>query len=135
MLDVEIPTITLDELARKLDARDRFVLIDALAPMVYAHSHLPGAINLHPASFDPESVARRIPDRHAEIVVYCTSPDCEDSVETATRLQGLGYTNVRRFAGGKNEWRDAGLPLERAGKPFAPRESSLRLTGSEEHRL
>jgi rhodanese-related sulfurtransferase len=118
---MEIPTVTIKELSRKLDARDGFVLVDALAPMVYAHSHLPGAINLPPVGLDPGRVARRIPDRHAEIIVYCTSPDCDDSIATANRLRAFGYTNVRRYAGGKNEWREAGLPLERAGKPFVSR--------------
>jgi rhodanese-related sulfurtransferase len=111
----------MDELSRKLEAGVDFVLVDALAPMVYAHSHLPGAINLPPAGLDPELVARRIPDRNREIIVYCTSPDCEDSIATAKRLRALGYTNVRRYAGGKNEWREAGGPLERAGKPFMTR--------------
>jgi rhodanese-related sulfurtransferase len=121
---VEIPTVTADELLRKLENAEAFVLVDALAPMVYAHSHLPGAINLPSADVDPLTVTRRIPDRSVEIIVYCTSPDCTDSVETADRLVALGYTNVRRYAGGKNEWRDAGLPLERAGKPFMPRRGS-----------
>ncbi len=118
---VEIPTVTADELLRKIEDGGAFVLVDALAPMVYAHSHLPGAINLPPSDIDPSRIARRIPDRNAEIIVYCSSPDCHDSVETAQRLQALGYTNVRRYAGGKNGWRDLGLPLERAGKPFVPR--------------
>jgi rhodanese-related sulfurtransferase len=125
IVGVEIPTVTMDELRRKLDTRDSFVLVDALAPMVYAHSHLPGAINLPPVGLDPEHVLRRIADRNAEIIVYCTSPDCDDSIQTARRLLGLGYTNVSRYAGGKHEWRDAGLPLERAGRPFAPRGPSL----------
>lgn len=118
---MEIPTVTADELLRKMENGDAFVLVDALAPMVYAHSHLPGAMNLPPTDVDAFTVARRIPDRNAEIIVYCTSPDCDDSTQTAQRLRTLGYTNVRRYAGGKNEWRDAGLPLERAGRPFTPR--------------
>jgi len=88
---------------------------------VYAHSHLPGAINLPPSDIDGFMIARRIPDQNAEIIVYCSSPDCHDSVETAQRLQALGYTSVHHYAGGKTEWREAGLPLERAGKPFVPR--------------
>jgi rhodanese-related sulfurtransferase len=120
MVVMEIPTITIDELSRKLETGEAFLLVDALAPMVYAHSHLPGAINLPPAGLDPELVVRRIPDRNSEIIVYCSSPDCEDSVATAKRLRALGYTNVRRYPGGKNEWRAAGGPLERAGKPFVP---------------
>jgi rhodanese-related sulfurtransferase len=112
--------VTADELLRKIEDGDAFVLVDALAPMAYAHSHLPGAINLPPSAVDPDRLAKRIPDRSTEIVVYCASPDCEDSVVTAQRLQALGYTNVHHYPGGKNEWRERGLPLERAGKPFVP---------------
>jgi rhodanese-related sulfurtransferase len=116
-----LATVTADELLRKIEGDAPPVLVDALPPMAYAHSHLPGAINLPPSGLDPELVVRRIPDRNAEIVVYCANPDCEDSVATAGRLQELGYRNVLHYAGGKNEWREAGLPLERAGKPYVPR--------------
>jgi rhodanese-related sulfurtransferase len=116
-----MPTITADELMRKIEDAEDFVLVDALAPMAYAHSHLPGAINLPPSAVDPAVVTRRIPDKNLEIVVYCANPNCEDSIATGQRLQALGYTNVRHYAGGKNEWRDVGLPLERAGKPFVPK--------------
>ena len=115
-----VPTITADELRRRLENGDAFVLVDALAPMVYAHSHLPGAINLPASNVDPDRVARRIPDRSTQIVVYCSSPDCDDSIVTGVRLQQLGYRNVRHYAGGKDEWRELGLPLERAGKPYVP---------------
>jgi rhodanese-related sulfurtransferase len=116
-----LPTVTADELLAKIESGDELVLVDALAPMAYAHSHLPGAINLPPSDVNPELVARRIPDRGMQIVVYCANPNCEDSLATAQRLQELGYTNVHHYPGGKNEWRDAGLPLERAGRPFVPR--------------
>jgi rhodanese-related sulfurtransferase len=88
--------------------------------MVYAHSHLPAAINIPPGQVDAERLPRRIPDRAAEIVVYCANPSCEDSVVVARRLRELGYANVRHYAGGKDEWRELGLPLERAGKPYVP---------------
>ena len=101
-----LPTITAEELADKIENGDPFVLVDALAPMVYAHSHLPGAINLPSSDIDAARVARRIPDPTTEIVVYCSSRDCDDSVVTARRLQELGYTNLRHYAGGKNEWRE-----------------------------
>lgn len=116
-----LPNVTADEVLAKIENGGPFVLIDALAPMVYAHSHLPGAINLPPSDIDPERVTRRIPDLSTEIVVYCSGPDCDDSVATARRLQELGYTNVRHYSGGKSEWRDSGHPLERAGKPFVQR--------------
>ena len=118
---MELPNITADELQRKLERGDDLVLIDALAPMVYAHSHLPGAINMPPTAVEPIRCAKRMPDLAAEIVVYCANAECDDSVVTGARLRELGYTNVRHYAGGKDEWKELGLPLERAGKPFSAR--------------
>ena len=89
--------------------------------MVYAHSHLPGAINMPPNAVEPTRCGKRMPDLATEIVVYCSNPNCEDSVETAQKLRRLGYVNVRHYAGGKDEWKKLGLPLERAGKPFSDR--------------
>jgi rhodanese-related sulfurtransferase len=48
-----------------------------------------------------------------EIVVYCTNPPCLASVAAYHRLVQEGYTNVRRYAGGIEDWENAGLPLER----------------------
>jgi rhodanese-related sulfurtransferase len=115
-----LPEISADELLRKIEDGDEFVLVDALAPIVYAHSHLPGAINIPPSDFDPFWIRARIPVKSTEIDVYCANPDCGDSVEIAQRLMGLGYTDVRHYAGGKDEWKERGLPLERAGKPYVP---------------
>lgn len=115
------PVITAAELQQKLERRDDFVLIDALAPMIYAHSHLPGAINMPPSAVEPIRCTRRMPDLGTEIVVYCANPDCEDSVVTGERLAKLGYANVRHYPGGKDEWKKLGLPLERAGEPLSGR--------------
>jgi rhodanese-related sulfurtransferase len=95
----------------KLQRGDALVLVDALAPIAFAAAHLPGAVNIPPPSVD-DLAERRIPDLDTEVVVYCANPSCESSVEVAVRLLELGYRNVRHFAGGKQEWREAGLPLE-----------------------
>ena len=79
--------------------------------MSFAASHLPGAINMPPARVD-ELAAQRISGRDTEVVVYCTSPTCESSVDVATRLIELGYRNVVHYAGGKTDWLEAGLPVE-----------------------
>jgi rhodanese-related sulfurtransferase len=117
-----VQSISTEELLERIERGAGIVLVDALAPMVYAHSHLPGAINIPPSDVRPERLARRIPDRDTEIVVYCANENCDDSIATGERLQALGYTNVRHYAGGKDEWRDRGFALERAGKPFVPSE-------------
>ena len=46
----------------------------------------------------------------------CTAParSCESSVDVGRRLLELGYRNVSHYGGGKRDWTDAGLPLERA---------------------
>jgi len=48
-----------------------------------------------------------------EIVIYCTNPPCLASVAAYQRLVQEGYANVRRYAGGIEDWENAGLPLER----------------------
>jgi rhodanese-related sulfurtransferase len=108
------PPIGREELHAKIVRGDAFVLIDALAPMSFAHSHLPGAINLPPEWVD-ERGPRRIPDLDTEIVVYCTSSTCDSSVLVAERLIELGYRNVRHYVEGKSDWLEAGLPLEGGG--------------------
>ena len=118
MSRVTLSTIDHEELSRKLESDEPLVVVDALPPMSYAHSHLPGAINLPPERVD-ETAAKRIP-KSAEVVVYCANPECESSIETARRLVALGFANVRHYPGGKDEWRRLGLPLERAGAPFNP---------------
>ncbi|HET8651629.1 MAG TPA: rhodanese-like domain-containing protein [Gaiellaceae bacterium] len=109
-----LPTITLDELRAKLDAGDDFVLVDALAPMSYARSRLPGAVNL-PLEWVDERAPRQIPDLDTEVVVYCVDLECDSSVRVGERLAQLGYRNVRHYAEGKTGWVKAGLPLERGG--------------------
>ncbi|HEU4941617.1 MAG TPA: rhodanese-like domain-containing protein [Gaiellaceae bacterium] len=111
---MSLPTITRDELRAKIDAGDDFVLVDALAPMSYARSRLPGAINL-PLEWVDERAPRRIPDLGTEVVVYCVDLECDSSVSVGERLVSLGYRNVRHYAEGKAGWLKAGLPLERGG--------------------
>lgn len=114
---MEVGSITCEQLQEELRGDRPPTLVDALPPMSYAHSHLPGAVNVVPEEVDAVA-PRRLPDKDARIVVYCANPDCESSHETAAKLVALGYTNVRHYPGGKSEWRERGLPLERAGVPF-----------------
>ena len=103
--------IELEELREMIERGDDVVLVDALSPISYAASHLPGAVNIPPGTED-ERARRRIPDLDADVVVYCRNPTCYSSVSVASRLVELGYRNVRHYAGGKEGWTEAGLPLE-----------------------
>jgi rhodanese-related sulfurtransferase len=67
-------TISREELKAKIDNEsDRFLLVETLAPDRYEHAHLPGAINLPPDRI-AELAPTLLPNRQAEIVVYCASP-------------------------------------------------------------
>jgi rhodanese-related sulfurtransferase len=105
--------ISRERLWRKLERGDEFVLVDALPPLAYAASHLPGAISIPPDDVTARA-RRRIPDLDTEVVVYCASSTCDSSLVVADRLVELGYRNVRHYAEGKLDWVEAGLPLEGA---------------------
>lgn len=106
--------VSRERLWRMIQNGDEFVLVDALSPMSYARSHLPGAISL-PPEWVAEWAPRRIPDRDTEVVVYCSSATCDSSVDVAKRLLSLGYSNVGHYVEGKEDWVNAGLPLEGRG--------------------
>jgi rhodanese-related sulfurtransferase len=108
---LRIAHISRESLRQKIESGTDFVLVDALSPMSYATSHLPGAINLPPDSVDGRA-QRRIPDLSTEVVVYCSDATCNSSIQVATRLLELGYENVSHYAEGKNDWVAAGLLLE-----------------------
>ncbi len=104
--------ITRDELQAAIRSGD-VIVVETLGPQYYDEAHLPGAINIPHIE-----VARRapalLPDKDAAIVTYCSNTACRNSEAAAAQLRSLGYTNVRKYAEGKQDWSAAGLPLESA---------------------
>ncbi|WP_265519749.1 rhodanese-like domain-containing protein [Nitratireductor luteus] len=106
-----VEKISREDLKAKIECDNDFVLVDTLPATAYRKGHLPGAISI--VSDDIVDVApERIPDRNAEIVVYCGNGPCKRSSLAAERLENLGYTRVRDYHEGKADWIEAGLPLE-----------------------
>jgi rhodanese-related sulfurtransferase len=68
-----VAIITREELKSKIDKGDKFTLVETLPAQAYHHAHLPGAINLPPDQVKELSPSL-LPDKAAEIVVYCASP-------------------------------------------------------------
>jgi len=103
-------TISREQVQGGLDA-GTLTLVDALPESYYTQQHLPGALNLV-----ADNVANRatvlLPDKDAAIVTYCSNPACANSSQVAAKLEQLGYTNVRKYADGIQDWTDAGLPTE-----------------------
>ena len=104
--------ITRDELKAKLDRNERITIVEALPEAYYRKAHLPGALLLPHDQVD-ELAPGLLPNKDAEIVVYCANLPCQNSEIAAERLTALGYANVREYAEGKQDWIDAGLPVER----------------------
>ena len=106
-----IPEIARDELWALLSTSSLDVaLVEALGPDFYRSGHLPGALNITCATVAAVA-ARVLPHRARPIVVY-GSADREPPLAVARRLVELGYSDVRIYAGGKEEWAASGLPLE-----------------------
>ena len=92
-------------------AANGVVLVDALPASYYDQQHLPGAINLVEADVDDRAAAV-LPDKNATIVTYCSNAACGNSQAVATRLERLGYTNVRKYREGIQDWVEAGNRVE-----------------------
>jgi rhodanese-related sulfurtransferase len=106
------PVISRAELRAEIDAGS-VTVVDALGGEYWARQHLPGAIPL--VAEDVETTAADLlPDRAAAIVTYCANPACPNSQNVATLLERLGYTNVRKYRDGIEDWTSAGLPVESA---------------------
>jgi rhodanese-related sulfurtransferase len=67
-----VPEIPRSELRARVDVRDPdLIVVDVLAADSYAAAHIPTARNLPYASMTEPSVRAALPDRHADIVLYC----------------------------------------------------------------
>jgi rhodanese-related sulfurtransferase len=86
-------------------------LAEALPEKYWRDWHLPGAKHL-PHDQVKQLAPGVLPDKDAAIVVYCASSTCQNSHIAAQLLTQLGYTDVAVYAGGKQDWQEAGLPVE-----------------------
>lgn len=104
--------ISRDEIRKGLENGAGATLVEALAERYWKDGHLPGAIQLDYTEVRERAQAV-LPDKDAKIVVYCANEACQNSVKAAGELEALGYTNVYEYAGGKQDWTDAGFELEK----------------------
>ena len=65
--------ISREILKGKMNRGEGFTLVETLQEVAYRHEHLPGAINLPPDRVR-ELAPRLLPDKGAEIIVYCANP-------------------------------------------------------------
>ncbi len=99
--------VSREELKEKLDKAEHIKLVFALGLWQYRAKHIPGSLH-----FDKLEEALQVLDPDDEIIVYCANPACPASILAYHFLTRHGYKNVRRYAGGLEEWENAGYPLE-----------------------
>ena len=103
--------VTRTELEALLAEGRPLTLIDALPQSYYAQQHLPGAVNLVESEVNALA-PRLLPDQGQTVITYCSNPACQNSKAVAHRLEALGYTDVRVYSGGIQDWVEAGNATE-----------------------
>lgn len=101
---------TVDEVKRRLDRGEKFMLVDVREESEFAKDHLPGAIHLGKGVIERD-IEARVPDAKTELVLYCGGGF--RSALAADNLQKMGYRNVISMDGGIREWREKNYPLVR----------------------
>jgi rhodanese-related sulfurtransferase len=87
------------------------VFLDARHEYDYKLGHIRGAINLPLADFDNKADVLASLRRDKTLITYCDGADCNSSIELATKLIGSGFSSVKVFFAGWNEWQGQRLPI------------------------
>lgn len=101
---------TVEDVKRRLDAGERFTLVDVREESEFAAGHLPGAVHLSKGVIERD-VETKVPDPSAPLVLYCGGG--YRSALAADNLQKMGYTNAISMDGGWRVWTEKGYPVER----------------------
>ena len=85
------------EAKKRLDEVPGIILLDVRTQAEYDGGHIPGAVCLPVETFGDGELTVLLPDKHAEIFVYCRSG--RRSAQAARLLTDQGYTAVTDFGG------------------------------------
>jgi adenylyltransferase/sulfurtransferase len=97
-----IPQVSVEELKRKLDAKEDIFVLDVREPHEYQIANL-GA-TLIPLGDVERRVSELAAQKDREVVVHCRSGG--RSQKAALMLKNAGFTNVSNLAGGIGAWSD-----------------------------
>ena len=100
--------LTVDDVKKKLDKKERFHLVDVREESEWAKDHLPEAVHLGKGVIERD-IEKAVPQTDTPIVLYCGGGF--RSALAAENLQRMGYTNVWSMDGGIRGWREKGFPL------------------------
>jgi len=98
------------DVKKRIDAGERFILVDVREDNEWAKGHLPGAVHMGKGVIERD-IEKQVPDARTKLVLYCGGGF--RSALVADNLQKMGYTNVESMDGGWRGWTEAGLPTVR----------------------
>ncbi|RMH35546.1 MAG: sulfurtransferase [Nitrospirae bacterium] len=104
----QIQTCTVDDVKAKLARGETFHLIDIREDHEVQQGRIVSAIHIGRGILERD-IETIIPDRHAEIILYCGGG--YRSALAAQSLGEMGYSRVRSMEGGFKAWRAAGYPV------------------------
>ena len=109
--------ISSQELKKKIDRGDHFILVDARDTNSYESEHVIGAISLPLSEVDEK--ADQLLDRSVDVIVYCNNLACPTSASEVKKLKQMGFRNVKHYAGGIQDWKKTGYPTESSSRQEA----------------
>jgi rhodanese-related sulfurtransferase len=106
LLPAGIKPATIDDVRNAISGKSA-VIVDVRLKSFYDDAHIPSAVSVPEDQPSPDSLLRLgAPEVGFEsrLIVYCDGGDCEASINTAIKLQTLGFKNISVFLGGWGEW-------------------------------
>lgn len=101
-----VPEVTVDQVKQRIAGNGKQVhLIDVREKEEYREGHLPGSVSV-PRGFLEMQIEEKVPDRDAEMIVYCQGGT--RSLIAGKILKDMGYSNVVSMTGGFGAWKGAG---------------------------
>lgn len=101
---------TVDDVMDRQERGEAFHLIDVREESEWNAGHIRGATHLGKGIIERD-IETTVPDRDAEIILYCGGGF--RSALAADALRQMGYTNVASMDGGWRSWSRNGYPTER----------------------
>jgi sulfur-carrier protein adenylyltransferase/sulfurtransferase len=101
--------VSLEDLKTRLEKKDPITLVDVREKDEVRAGTIPGALHI-PRGFLEMQVEQKLPDKNAEIIVYCAGGT--RSAFAAKTLSELGYTNVTSANPGFVRWKDLQYPVD-----------------------
>ena len=108
----KVKTISTEKLQQRMKEGNSLHLWNVLTDGYFKGEMIPGSRRV-PLDTIGREVSEAKSPKGEEIIVYCGGPTCPQSLQAAQKLTDLGYTNVRAYEGGLEEWKNAGNKIER----------------------